>query len=120
MIYRKAEPSELPMIEERLKQLLPIKGHLTPDNCLIICAFEGDQLVAFWPAMTAIHCDGLWVDPNFRGQVFLPRLGKAMDEELRKLKIPEYFTFPSSPEVERLAELTGQRRLHHSVYGKEL
>lgn len=121
MTYRRVKPEELPLVQERLNSILSPNMKLTLENCIVIGAFnKGGRLVAFWPAFTAVHCDGLWVDEDTDEPVYLPRLGEEMDKELRQIGIREYFSFPSTDRLEKLATRTGQRRLTLPVYGKEL
>lgn len=68
------------------------------------------EIVGTWIAITAVHLEGLWVDPAHRGTSVASRLLKGMTSILQEAGILASFTLISDPQVAALASKAGFTR----------
>lgn len=78
------------------------------EHCLVLLAEEGGKVVGIWSAMTAIHLEGLWVDPAYRRtSLVAANLLAYMKDELVARQLLHCFTIVQSAEVKGLALKAG-------------
>jgi len=103
----------LPVEEwDRLRAFPFASNGLPPPELAMIFVAEtaGGQIVGIWAAMTAVHLDGLWIDPAHRDTTIAGRLLREMKDFLREKAISESFTVISDPAVMCLAHKGGFTR----------
>lgn len=86
-------------------------GLPNPDLTAIFVAEDAaGAIVGIWAAMTAVHLDGLWIDPAHRDTTIAGRLLRTMKAFLTEKQIPVSFTVISDPAVMVLAHKGGFTR----------
>lgn len=81
-----------------------------PDLTTVVVVEQGDRIVGVWVAMTAVHLEGLWVDPAHQGTTVAGRLLRQMREFLQTHGITISFTIIADPQVMVLAHKAGFTR----------
>lgn len=91
---------------------LPFAANGLPDPALaaIVVAEQDGRIVGVWAALTAVHLDGLWVDPAERGTTVAGRLLREMKTLLLDRGVTVSFTMVSDPQVAILAYKAGFTR----------
>lgn len=46
-----------------------------PDNAQVVVVEDGDKLAACWAVYSQVHCEGVYVAPEYRGN---PRIGRRL------------------------------------------
>ena len=103
--YRFATTADWPMLAT-----LPFGQHglPPPEHCIVLLAEEDEKVVGIWAAMTAVHLEGLWVDPAHRRMTFVAaHLLAHMKDELVARQLFHCFTIVQTPEVKALALKAG-------------
>lgn len=103
----------LPVEEwDRLRNLPFASQGLPPPELAVIFVAEttAGEIVGIWSAMTAVHLDGLWVDPAHQATTVAGRLLKATKGFLRETGVAVAFTMISDPAVMCLAHKAGFER----------
>lgn len=72
----------------------------TPGHCAASLLVNGDEILGFAAAATALHAAGSWVHPTHRRNGWTHLLRAELEDELRRLGIPFYFSVPNT-EFER-------------------
>jgi ribosomal protein S18 acetylase RimI-like enzyme len=94
---------------ERLLEL-PFGANGLPDeNFAIIIVTEDPTgaIVGVWAAVTAVHLDGLWVDPNHRDTPIAGQLLRQMKATLQEKGVAVSFTLIQDTDVMVLAHKAG-------------
>jgi hypothetical protein len=89
------------------------RGLPDPDRTIILVA-ENDAgaIVGLWAAMTAIHLDGLWVEPSYRRHSRVAvQLLRGMKALLARHGLVQSFTYVEASDVLMLALKAGFTRL---------
>lgn len=104
--YRFATAADWPMLAT-----LPFGANGLPpvEHCLVLLAEDIDgKVIGIWSAMTAIHMEGLWVDPTYRRNTLVAaNLLAHMKDELIARSLQHCFTIVQTPEVKALALKAG-------------
>jgi hypothetical protein len=89
------------------------RGLPDPDRTIILVAEDdAGTIVGLWAAMTAIHLDGLWVEPSYRKHSRVAvQLLRGMKALLQRHGLIQSFTYVESAEVLMLALKAGFTRL---------
>lgn len=89
------------------------RGLPDPDRTVILVAEnEAGEIVGLWAAMTAIHLDGLWVEPTYRRHSRVAvQLLRGMKTALQQLDLLQSFTYVEDADVLMLALKAGFTRL---------
>jgi ribosomal protein S18 acetylase RimI-like enzyme len=79
-----------------------------PDGAVVVVVEDGDQIVACWALFPIVHVEGVWIDPDYRGNPRVARrLVAGMKDTARAMGARAVATAALTPEVERLAEKIG-------------
>lgn len=68
----------------------------TPGHTVASLLVEGEQVLGFAAAATALHAAGSWVHPLHRGKGWTHLLRADLEDEMRKLGVPFYFSIPNN------------------------
>lgn len=98
------------------------RGHPVPDPATsrIVIAEEDGQIVAFWPLTQIVVCDGVWVDPAYRGTLLPARLWAGIRQILDATRVEVLHSFAASPEVAGYLERLGFTLLPYAVFSCQL
>jgi len=89
---------------------LPFGANGLPDEHFAIILVTEDPtgaIVGVWAAVTAVHLDGLWVDPNHRDTPVAGQLLRQMKATLQEKAVTISFTLIQDAEVMVLAHKAG-------------
>ncbi len=86
-----------------------VRSAITPEGAAVIVVEAADgAIVARWVALNTIHLEGLYVDPDFRGNPVVARqLTTFMVDALRLLGVPQALTIIQDDRVRRMAATMG-------------
>lgn len=100
----------LPVEEwERLRDL-PFGSQGLPDEhfaLIIVTEDPAGAIVGVWAAVTAVHLDGLWVEPTHRDTPIAGQLLRQMKATLQEKGVTTSFTLIQDAEVMVLAHKAG-------------
>lgn len=83
---------------------------LDATNAQVIVVEQGQTVMGCWSAITQAHVEGLWVAPDAGAGVSRALLSK-MVEVLKSLGVGEVLTQSLTPQVDKLIETAGGRRV---------
>lgn len=83
-----------------------------PQYSFIVVVEQGDQVIACWTAISAVHLERLWQSPAVRGGLRVTKkLLHAMFDQLLAQGVSEVLTNADTPEVEALLLKVGAHAL---------
>jgi hypothetical protein len=73
---------------DRLKEteLPPLLPYISPDNAAMVVVEDGDKVVASLAVLRATHLEGLWIDPERRGNAGVARALLRQATELVRVR----------------------------------
>lgn len=100
----------LPIAEWDKLKAFPFAAHGLPDpdlSMILVDELADGTIVGIWAALTAVHLDGLWVDPAHRDSPVAGQLLRGMKAALQERGITTSFTLIQDANVMVLAHKAG-------------
>jgi len=103
-----------------LEQVWP---HL-PAGAQVVVVEADDRIIGCWSLIPLVHCEGVWIDPEFRGNPRVAlRLVRGMKDTARAMGAQTVLTAAQTPEIGRLAEKIGGAKIpaadHYAISLRE-
>jgi ribosomal protein S18 acetylase RimI-like enzyme len=90
-----------------------------PAGAQVVVVEDDGRIVGCWALFPVVHVEGVWIDPDYRGNPRVARrLVAGMKDTARAMGARAVATAALTPEVERLAEKIGGAALpgrHYTV-----
>ncbi len=122
LMYRLLPPEEW----HRLKLIFHAQKWFLPPEFLATASVaenEKGEIVAVQMLQMVLHSEPRWAHPDYRGKVNFVALDKVLEELPKERKneliLPGYVLIADTPEVARLAERAGFKKVEGTVYKRE-
>lgn len=98
-------------------ELPPLLPYVDPDNCAVVVVEDGERIVASMAALRATHFEGLWVEPEHRGNAGVMRSLLRLSTALARMR-GERFVFSGAADdrMRSFAERLGGVRMPLDFY----
>ena len=92
-------------------------GVPSPDACRILIAEnEGGELVAFWCMVQVVHCEPIWIAPEYRNGTLAGRMWAKMKVLLDHSRVHMAYMFSDTPHIAGYLQRLGLIELPYRTF----
>ncbi len=90
---------------------------LSPEGSAVAVVEVAGRIIATWAALTTIHAEGCWIEPEYRGNPAVTQaLVTAFYQLLAARGIPAVLTVTQTPDTDALAVKLGAQPIHGQLW----